>query len=690
MQKWKLFKQTAAGFLSLAVAAAGMPSAAIAAELDFGDESAFVEEIPEESEETVSFELEDAAPEEDTVLIEETAGETALFAEEEFQDGQEELFSDEEESDLFTTEEDAADADYKYVYAGLSWSEYWAAEDVYAAGNTASSQEVDAKGETDKGAFDTVTRATVNHGLHRGSYQCIAVIYGEKSTYEVSYWTSSSNAVLTDGRALTFSRGDITLEDGTTDVMDYYVVTGLKYVPVKVKAEDYEEFCACYPVVENDGAMAGGYGEVSLQSYTAAANVTASTNGLKTAIKNEDGSFSFSARAVGTDSGLKDTEIRTADGIIQTVKPADGAYGEFLRVDLTGNYGGLGAAMQAVKWTYYGDDSSYTTPLVSYGTKFAADNWMHKSNGIQLGLTDSLRCQLPEGYDGTGYWTITVYALGYQDYTIQIQATEDNVVKASAEEIDTTALEAAIAQAEALKESSYTSDSWAAMKMELEEAKDELSKPHSQAAVDEAVSHLNEAIKALVEVQTPAEPTQKPLPTATPAPQVTVKPAVPTAAPTATPVPASGIKLSKTKATLYTKGTTKLTLKTTKTRVTGTVTYTSSNKKVAVVSSKGVVTAKKKGTATITAKCGKYKATCKITVKNPTLKLAKSSATIKKGKKVTIKATATPAKTIKYKSSNKKVATVTSKGVVKGVKKGKATITVTCNGVTKKFKVTVK
>ena len=45
------------------------------------------------------------------------------------------------------------------------------------------------------------------------------------------------------------------------------------------------------------------------------------------------------------------------------------------------------------------------------------------------------------------------------------------------------------------------------------------------------------------------------------------------------------------------------------------VTYTSSNKNVAAVSSKGVITAKKKGTAVITVKSGSKKVTCKVTVK---------------------------------------------------------------------------
>ena len=45
------------------------------------------------------------------------------------------------------------------------------------------------------------------------------------------------------------------------------------------------------------------------------------------------------------------------------------------------------------------------------------------------------------------------------------------------------------------------------------------------------------------------------------------------------------------------------------------VTYKTSNKKVATVNSKGVVTAKKKGTAKITVKCNGITRTFKVTVK---------------------------------------------------------------------------
>lgn len=163
----------------------------------------------------------------------------------------------------------AVKEEYKYVYAGLSWAEYWAAEGVQAAGDSSSSGEADKKGELDKGAFDVVTRATVNHGLHRGSYQCAATIEAENGkSYEVSYWTASDKAVLTNGKTITFNRGAITEEDGTTTKMVKYDVTGLKYVPVKVASEDYEAFCKAYKVVENGGELAGGFAENKLQSYS--------------------------------------------------------------------------------------------------------------------------------------------------------------------------------------------------------------------------------------------------------------------------------------------------------------------------------------------------------------------------------------------------------------------------------------
>ena len=399
----------------------------------------------------------------------------------------------------------AADDEYSYVYAGLTWQEYWANEGVYNAGDVTSSNEKDTKGEYDKGAFDTVTRATTNHGLHRGSYQCMATIDTEDGKkYELAGWTGDAKnqiMILTDGTQLSYSKGVITNTDGTTSKLSSYEVTGIKYVPVKVKTSDLADFEQHYKVVKNGEKLYGGFGENKLSSYEYTAAVNADTNGLKTAVKNADGTYSFSARQTGSGKSFAEQDISVAANITSTVKDATGSYGEFLRVDINGDgYGALGAMMQAVKWTYYGNDATRTNVVATYGTKFAADNWMHKVMGIQLGLTDSARCQLPAGYDGTGYWSLTVYALGYTDTTIDFEATDANIVKVKAPVSDTSKLSAAIAAADALNEADYTAESWAAMKLEYEEAVDALAVAEYQADVDEATEHLTAAINALVKV----------------------------------------------------------------------------------------------------------------------------------------------------------------------------------------------
>lgn len=120
-----------------------------------------------------------------------------------------------------------------------------------------------------------------------------------------------------------------------------------------------------------------------------------------------------------------------------------------------------------------------------------------------------------------------------------------------------------------------------------------------------------------------------------------------------------------TKATLKVKNTTK------------TPQWSSSKKSVATVNSKGVVTAKKFGYATITAKIGSKSYKCKVYVSgNPTLEL--SAMTLTKGKSRNITLFGATAKS--FSSSNPKVVKITSKKgnacTVKALKKGTATITV--------------
>lgn len=152
--------------------------------------------------------------------------------------------------------------------------------------------------------------------------------------------------------------------------------------------------------------------------------------------------------------------------------------------------------------------------------------------------------------------------------------------------------------------------------------------------------------------------------------------------------PSPSLKLDKTSAVIYTKGSRKVTLKAEALHISGAITWTSSKPSVASVAN-GTVTAKKAGKTVITAQIGGYKASCSITVKKPSLKV-RASVTVKKGKKVKLKVKATPSGKVTYRSSSKKTASVNAKGIIKGLKKGRCKITVKCNGVKKTVKVKVK
>ena len=429
----------------------------------------------------------------------------------------------------FTTAQEAfaASDDYTYCYAGLSWDEYWAAEDVYNASNTSSSSAADYRGESDLGGFDAVSRATVNHGLHRGSYQCNATIHthatdGTTKDFAVATWSDDGNTfTTTDGQTIEWSRGKCTV-GGVEYTMDNYEIYGTKYVPVRVKTVDYAAFKADreakgFAVTENGQTLAGGFGEGVLKSYSATAAVDATTYGIKTATKSGS-SFSFSKAneaSTQTGSGIEGQALKTVatastpdskDGVYVMVggnKDATfsvGAYGEKIRVDLAGAYGDLGANMQSVTWTYYGKDSKGKKVVRTYGTKFAADNWMHKSQHIQLGLTESKRFALPKGYDGTGYWTLTVHALGYKDYTTPVfKITEDNFSKMYPVTKATKAqLTSVVTGAKALIESNYTAESWKNLQSELSESDELLANADAtESAVLEQTGHMSEAVEKL-------------------------------------------------------------------------------------------------------------------------------------------------------------------------------------------------
>lgn len=134
-----------------------------------------------------------------------------------------------------------------------------------------------------------------------------------------------------------------------------------------------------------------------------------------------------------------------------------------------------------------------------------------------------------------------------------------------------------------------------------------------------------------------------------------------------------------------------------------TITWSSSNTKVATVNASGLITAKQKGTATITATITNgVKSNVKVTVTTSNIKVNKVSLDLKKktvvaGEKINLKSTVAPVNAtntkLAWSSSNNKVAKVTSNGVVTTLGVGKAKITCTAkDGSGKKatFTITVK
>lgn len=117
----------------------------------------------------------------------------------------------------------------------------------------------------------------------------------------------------------------------------------------------------------------------------------------------------------------------------------------------------------------------------------------------------------------------------------------------------------------------------------------------------------------------------------------------------------------------------------------GSVSWTSSDNKIATVAN-GKVTAKKAGTAKITAAVGTKSAVCTVTV----VSLSKTKVTLGVKEKITLKVNGTTKK-VTWKTSNGKVAAVKNgKVTAKKANKKAINITATVDGVTLTCKVTVK
>ncbi len=204
-----------------------------------------------------------------------------------------------------------------------------------------------------------------------------------------------------------------------------------------------------------------------------------------------------------------------------------------------------------------------------------------------------------------------------------------------------------------------------------------------------------------LETDPPAEeppvPTECPTEAATQAP--TIVPPFPTEAPTATPSPAptkeneskiiddstaeivaAAVKAGKTFVIHYSNPKNKK------------VSFTSTNKSVVKVSSKGKVTALKKGFAFIILKIGKSSRRISVSVVSSP-RLSKSSLRIKRGSAKTIKIIGKAA-SVRNKYKNTKYAKITSKRTakklrIKALRRGKTTLKIRVNGLVLKLKVKI-
>lgn len=151
----------------------------------------------------------------------------------------------------------------------------------------------------------------------------------------------------------------------------------------------------------------------------------------------------------------------------------------------------------------------------------------------------------------------------------------------------------------------------------------------------------------------------------------------------AVPVSAATVKINKTKVTICTGQTMQLKMVGTKAKP-----KWSSNSRNAIVNSAGKVTAKARGTATITAKIGKKSYRCSVTVEAP--RISSSNTSLYRGKTAQLKMLNTKQK-YRWSSSNVKVATVSSTGKISGKNVGTAYVSArSASGKTFKCKVTVK
>ena len=126
----------------------------------------------------------------------------------------------------------------------------------------------------------------------------------------------------------------------------------------------------------------------------------------------------------------------------------------------------------------------------------------------------------------------------------------------------------------------------------------------------------------------------------------------------------------KTSVNVVTKSTVNLGVKSNKA-----ITYTSSNKKVATVNAKGVVTGIKAGTATITVKSAGTVSKITVKVSNPYISISGATSLLRGNMAQMTAYSNVPGLKVTWSVNNTKVAAISTKGVFLGIKRGTVTVT---------------
>ena len=285
--------------------------------------------------------------------------------------------------------------------------------------------------------FDAVSRATTRLGFYRSQIQYTIEVTGEKvlssetveedGREQTNYNTDPNDTVqvtakadfagvdeegnlkleavdgsiLFEENAATFT---ITNADSSTEYkITNYEVTGFSNIPVAIPSDMLEDAKA-KGFVEDDTVTANTYGLKTLESDGSYSkrNTSGETSSDITITADEDNiTYAYNTR-FGSDAEAY-IPLKNENGEELTKEEAFEYFANFI----------------TAKYEYYGDDSSYSNLVATFGTKHAADTWWGTRDGARMDCGINYSFDRFNGADA-GYYKITLIANGYEDIEVKV------------------------------------------------------------------------------------------------------------------------------------------------------------------------------------------------------------------------------------------------------------------------------